>query len=67
MTQEPHPTEEDSSSARPHGAVRFASFLVPLLFVWLVFDNLALGILAGLLFGGGSEAVQRAGQKKDSD
>ena len=52
---------------RPRGAINLVSFLIPFLFVWLVFDNMALGLLAGLVFGGGSAAVQRAADKKDAD
>ncbi|NNC93487.1 MAG: hypothetical protein HKN80_13455 [Acidimicrobiia bacterium] len=55
--------EEDRG--RPRGAINVASFLLAFLFVWLVFDNLALGLLAGLIFGGGSEVAQRAADKRD--
>ena len=43
------------------------AFLVVLGFVWLVFDNLALGLIFGLIFAGGSEMAQRQANKSDSD
>jgi len=56
---------EESSRGRPRGAINVTSFLLAFLFVWLVFDNIALGLLAGLIFGGGSEMAQRATNKPD--
>ena len=50
---------------RGHGKTNFATFIVVFLFVWLVFDNLALGLLFGLVAGGGSEVAQRATDKPD--
>lgn len=46
--------------------INLVAFLIPLIFVWLVFDNLALGLLVALLFGGGAEASQRAVRSKDN-
>jgi hypothetical protein len=64
MDEEQDATEEGSGS-RPHGAMNVGAFLLSFLFVWLVFDNFALALLAGLAFGGGSEIAQRATDKPD--
>lgn len=40
--------------------------LVVFAFVYLVFDNLALGIIAGLLAGGGIAAKPRSGEEPGS-
>lgn len=58
-------TNEEGSRGRPRGAINVTSFLLAFLFVWLVFDNAALGLLVGLIFGGGSEMAQRATDKPD--
>ena len=58
-------TSDEVRRSRPRGAMNAGSFLLAFLFVWLVFDNFALALLAGLAFGGGSEMVQRSGAKRD--
>jgi hypothetical protein len=63
MDQKQDAVEEDSRG-RPR-AINFASFLLAFLFVWVVFDNLALALLFGLVVGGGSAAAQRAAGKSD--
>lgn len=45
--------------------VDIGAFVVVLLFVWLVFDNFALGLLFALMLGGGAAAARRAGRRKD--
>jgi hypothetical protein len=57
-------TSPKKAVAVGHGAINAAAFLLAFIFVWLVFDNLALGLLAGLIIGGGSEVAQRATYKK---
>ncbi len=59
------PTDKPSQPLKRAG-LNFGAFVVAFLFVWLVFDNMALGLLVGLLFAGGGEAAQRAGQGKAS-
>ena len=50
------------SENTPNTATRSGvSALMVFAFVWIVFDNLALGIVAGLLVAGGIAARQRAG------
>ena len=41
------------------------AFLVVFGFIWLVFDNMALGLIFGLIFAGGSEVVQRTTKKSE--
>ncbi len=65
MDQKQDPIEEEGSRGRRRGPINVASFLLAFSFVWLVFDNVALGLLAGLIFGGGSEMAQRATGKPD--
>ena len=64
MDQKKDAVEEDSRGRR-RGPINVVSFLLVFLFVWLVFDNFALGLLFGLIFGGGSEMAQRAAGKQD--
>ena len=59
MNQDQDAIEEEGHGQR-RGPINAASFLLAFLFVWLVFDNFALGLLTGLIFGGGSELAQRA-------
>ena len=55
------------SENTPNTATRSGvSALMVFAFVWIVFDNLALGIVAGLLVAGGIAARQRAGAKPGS-
>ena len=45
--------------------INLGAFLVVFVFIWVVFDNLALALLFALVFAGGGEAVQRAAKKTD--
>ncbi len=56
---------EEGGRSRRRGPINIVSFLLAFLFVWLVFDNFALGLLFGLFFGGGSEMAQRSTGKPD--
>jgi len=58
---------QNSGGAARRGAFNVGAFLIVFGFVWLVFDNMALGLLFGLVFAGGAEVAQRAtGKKGDS-
>ncbi|MEE4271488.1 MAG: hypothetical protein V2I67_07440 [Thermoanaerobaculales bacterium] len=46
-------------------SLNIASFLAAFVFVWLVFDNAALGLIVGLVVGGGSEMARRTTSKPD--
>ncbi len=60
--------EDKSSGSMKRAGINLGAFLIPFLFVWLIFDNMALGLLVGLLFAGGGEAAQRAADKsKDGE
>ncbi len=59
-----HETEETEGADRSHTPFNLAAFLIAFFFVWLVFDNLALGLIFGVLFSGGSEIAQRSAAKK---
>ena len=63
--EEKQETVEEGPRRRSRGPINVATFLIVFLFVWLVFDNLALGLIFGLIFGGGSEVAQRAAGKSD--
>ena len=58
--------------AKPMGAspartaINGAAAVLVFLFVWLVFDNLALALIFSLIAGGGAAAVQQAAKKADS-
>ncbi len=62
--------EDDQNNIEPvhktksRAPINVGAALLVFLFVWLVFDNIALGILAALFAGGGSELAQRAVSKK---
>lgn len=56
----PSDAPPDAAKAqRRRGPANVGAFLVVFLFVWLVFDNLALALIFGIFAGGGSEAIQR--------
>jgi len=58
---------ERGGAATKRAAGSFGAFLLVFLFVWIVFDNLALAFLFALMVGGGAEAVQRAAANKTGD
>ena len=60
---EPETPEKPAGTSQ---STNLVAFLVTFGFVWLVFDNLALGLIFALLVAGGSEAAQRA-KNKSSD
>ncbi len=57
---EPETPEKPTGTSQ---STNLVAFLVTFGFVWLVFDNMALGLLFGLMIAGGSEAAQRAKNK----
>ncbi len=60
--------EDNPSGSMKRAGINLGAFLIAFLFVWLIFDNMALGLLVGLLFAGGGEAAQRAADKsKDGE
>lgn len=66
MEQDPG-SNPSTSSAVKRSAGSFGAFLVVFVFVWIVFDNLALAFLFALMAGGGAEAAQRAAANKTGD
>jgi len=50
---------ETGPSPAKRAPLNLVTFLVVFGFVWLVFDNMALGLIAGLIFGGSAEVAQR--------
>lgn len=56
--------QDKTGAAKSRMPFNLAAFLIVFLFVWLVFDNFALGLIFGLFFSGGSEIAQRAAAKK---
>lgn len=64
-------TNDNDSQNKPTSQSKMSfnlvTFLVVMGFIWLVFDNLALGLIFGLLFAGGSEMAQRQANKSDGD
>lgn len=58
-------TDKDRKSEPGHrGPMNVAAVLLTFLFVWLVFDNLALALIFAAFAGGGAEVAQRAANKK---
>lgn len=58
-------TDQDrKSETGQRGPVNAAAVLMTFIFVWLVFDNLALALIFAAFAGGGSELAQRAAKKK---
>lgn len=58
-------TDQDPKTLpRQRGLINLAAILMTFLFVWLVFDNLALALIFAMFVGGGSEVAQRAAAKK---
>jgi hypothetical protein len=49
--------------------INLGAFLLVFVFIWVIFDNLALALIFALIFAGGGEAVQRAAKsdRKNSD
>ncbi len=43
--------------------INLGAFLLVFVFVWVIFDNLALALIFALIFAGGGEAAQRAASK----
>ena len=57
MSETPkHLTKENWRRA----GINLFAFLVPFVFIWIVFDNVALALIFALIFAGGGEAAQRA-------
>lgn len=54
------PSEEPPPAQRRRGPLNGGAFVLVFLFVWIVFDNLALALIFGLFALGGAEAAQRA-------
>lgn len=70
MTKAGDKTPQDpSSSPTRRAGINIGTFTVVAGFVWIVFDNLALGLLLGLAFAAGGEVVQRSqsGKRKRPD
>ena len=65
MTKENDSQNKQTSQSKM--SFNLVTFLVVMGFIWLVFDNLALGLIFGLLFAGGSEMAQRQANKSDGD
>ena len=63
----PEPADGPPPTNIKRAGINLGAFLLPFLFVWLVFDNMALGLLVGLLFAGGGEAAQRAAKDRKPD
>ena len=57
-------TQDPAPSGPPRAAFNAGAFLLVFAFVWLVFDNLALGLVFGLMAAGGSEVAQRTATRK---
>nr|GGH93177.1 hypothetical protein GCM10011355_04400 [Aquisalinus luteolus] len=64
MANSSHDNPETDKKGGPHRVFSVGAFLLVTLFVWLIFDNLALGILFGLMAAGGLEVAQRTTDKK---
>ncbi len=62
MTDDPR-ISELGEVPKPKAAFNLGAFLLAFLFVWIVFDNMALGLLVGLIAAGGSHAAQTAAGK----
>lgn len=60
-------TEPTDGASRSSGALNVGAFAVVFFFVWLVFDNLALAFLFGLIAGSGTAVAQNAanGRRKE--
>ncbi|MCI5045947.1 MAG: hypothetical protein MRY59_00480 [Aquisalinus sp.] len=56
-------TPEKEDAPKPKAAFNVGAFMLAFLFVWIVFDNMALGLLVGLFAAGGSHAAQTAAGK----
>lgn len=56
--------EDKTAKGWSRAGINLGAFLIAFVFVWIVFDNLALALIFALLFAGGGEAVQRAANKK---
>ena len=56
---------ENKPASQSKMSFNLVFFLVVFGFIWLVFDNLALGLIFGLIFAGGSEMAQRQANKSD--
>ncbi|WP_306250530.1 hypothetical protein [Parvularcula sp. IMCC14364] len=57
-------TPDVENNSRSRGAFNIGTFLLVFGFIWIVFDNIALAVLFGLIMAGGSEVAQRAASKK---
>lgn len=60
MSETPEePPGGETSDGLKRAGFSLGAFVIILGFVWIVFDNLALALLAALIFGGGAQIVQR--------
>ncbi|MEO1405036.1 MAG: hypothetical protein AAFV54_00915 [Pseudomonadota bacterium] len=61
------PENDPQTDPKPGTKMSFnlVAFLVVFGFIWLVFDNMALGLIFGLIFAGGSEVAQRTSKKSE--
>ena len=59
--------EKKAEGQWKRAGINLSAFLIAFVFVWIVFDNIALALLFALLFAGGGEAVQRAANKKQDE
>ncbi|MEO1039425.1 MAG: hypothetical protein AAFX09_07750 [Pseudomonadota bacterium] len=50
--------KEPASGGAKRAGFSVGAFVVVLGFVWIVFDNFALALIAGLVFGAGAQAAQ---------
>lgn len=55
---------DPADATRSGGPFNGFAFLVTFFFVWLVFDNFAVGLIIGLFAGGGTGLAQRSINKK---
>lgn len=60
MSETPNPSSE---GALKRTGITLSAFLIPFVFIWIVFDNLALAIALAFLFAAASAATQRANRK----
>jgi hypothetical protein len=51
--------EDKTTKGWGRAGINLGAFLIAFVFVWVVFDNLALALIFALLFAGGGEAAQR--------
>lgn len=60
-------SKPDSDGAMKRTGITLGAFLIPFVFIWIVFDNIALAAALAFLFSAGSAAAQRTRRKTESD